>query len=61
MKFFETLNLARNMGKTPTLHEGTNTVQIDGHHWSRWAALLGAKDAPPIVTWNGRECRVYEH
>jgi hypothetical protein len=45
MDFFKTLALAREKGATITHHEASNTVQIDGSHWTRWLVLRNYPDS----------------
>lgn len=60
MNFLQTMEAAREAGATITHHEASNTVQIDGSHWSRWAALRKLPDPRPLVIWQGGRSVVCE-
>lgn len=53
MTFFHTLALARLEGANITHHAASNTTQIDGSHWARWAELRKLPDPKPLVIWQG--------
>jgi len=39
---------AKARGLIPRFHKDTQTVQIAGHRWDRWYALLGRRDPRDI-------------
>ncbi|KVF22776.1 hypothetical protein [Burkholderia cepacia] len=44
-------------GATVSFHEASETIQIDGHRWDRWAALRNCREPKPFVSYRTKSLR----
>ncbi|AOJ42700.1 hypothetical protein WJ23_33255 [Burkholderia lata] len=44
-------------GAAVSYHEASETIQIDGHRWDRWAALRNSREPRPFVSYRTKSLR----
>lgn len=44
-------------GAAVSYHEASETIQIDGHRWDRWAALRNGREPQPFISYRTRSLR----
>ncbi|CAI8960190.1 transposase [Burkholderia ambifaria] len=57
MTLAEVYKEATRLGFSPKWCADTNTVQIDGHRWDRWAALRNCREPKPFVSYRTKSLR----
>lgn len=44
-------------GAAVSYHEASETIQIDGHRWDRWAVLRNCREPQPLVSYRKKSLR----